>query len=121
VEIGYIRYNPFHRGAEQEVFPQAAARAPTLLYNFKNVALLSPEEYEALGLTPAHWRPSAGHCYRFVLMRPELDGVLCSFSTPAHVTELVDAMSAGALTDEEHVYMCDLADLAKGEAELEPR
>jgi hypothetical protein len=118
VQIGFIRYNAFHRGAEREIFPRVAARSPSLLYNFKSNERLSDAEYEALGLPETYWRPDATDYYRFALARPELDGILCAPRTPKEVVELLESVERGPLTEEEHTYLCDLADVAKGKASL---
>jgi hypothetical protein len=120
VHIGFVRYNPHHRGAEEDVFPRISGRTPTLVYNFNSVRSLPDAEYAALGLSSAYWRPAATDYYRFALARPEIDGILCSFAAPEEVRALVDMSHGEPLTDEERAYLCDLAALAKGEARVDP-
>jgi hypothetical protein len=92
-DISYVRYNAAHAGARAEVFPLLSANPPTLLYSFKST-------------TPFFTGPSdpavrvTDH-YRFVLTRPELDGILCSPTRPAMVTELADALDEGPLDEAE--------------------
>jgi hypothetical protein len=119
VDIGFIRYNALHRGAEKDVFPHVPARRRSLLYNFTSThGYLRPERYAALGLSGAHWQPKVTDYYRFVLARREIDGLLCAPRSPREVEALVRAMEEGGLTEEERVYIRDLADLSKGEARL---
>jgi hypothetical protein len=117
VDVGFVRYNPIHRGAERDVFPRVVARGPTLLYNFNSVrGRPSAEQYARLGLSGDHWRPGPTDYYRFALAQPELDGVLCALSTPAHVRSLAETMCGDVLTEEESRYLRQLADLsARGE------
>jgi hypothetical protein len=121
VDIGFIRYNAMHRGAEKDVFPHIPRRKAnrSLLYNFKSVdGFLPAERYAALGLSGDHWRPKATDYYRFALARPEIDGLLCAPHDPRKVEELALALEEGPLTEEERTYIRDLADLARGKARL---
>jgi hypothetical protein len=56
--------------------------------------------------------------YRFVLGRPELDGLLCALGEERHVAELDAALAEGPLDEEDLQYMRDLGDLAAGRARL---
>jgi aryl-alcohol dehydrogenase-like predicted oxidoreductase len=119
VDIAFIRYNALHRGAEKDVFPHVPKRRRPLLYNFKSThGFLRADDYAALGLSSAHWQPRVTDYYRFVLARPEIDGILCAPREVREVEALARAMEEGPLTEEERVYIRDLADLAKGEARL---
>jgi aryl-alcohol dehydrogenase-like predicted oxidoreductase len=119
IDIAYCRYNVVHRGAEVDLFPLLDRRSPTLLYNFINTqGYLRPARYDELRLSKNHWRPAVTDYYRFVLTRPELDGVLCAPSKPDHVRALAEALDLGPLTDEEVAYIRDLADLDRGHASL---
>jgi hypothetical protein len=119
VDIGFVRYNPGHRGAEREVFDTLGAATPALLYNFKSTDhFLREDQYAALGISPDHWRPHRTDYYRFALSRPQVDGILCALDTPSQVADLADALARGPLDDDERGYLCDLADLARGVATL---
>jgi hypothetical protein len=119
VKIGFIRYNPFHRGAEEEVFPRIVGGVPARVYNFNSMQKLSEVQYAALKLPEGYWRPAPSEYYRYALVRPELDGILFAPQTPEELRDSLDGVARGPLTEEEHAYLGDLADLAKGEAELD--
>ena len=119
VDIGFVRYNALHLGAEKDCFPHVPRRRKALLYNFTSTqGFLKPGQHAALGLTPEHWQPEITDYYRFVLGRPEVDGLLCAPRTPEQVDAMVRAVEQGGLTEEERVYIRDLADLSMGKARL---
>jgi hypothetical protein len=119
VDIGFIRYNPRHLGAEKDIFPHLPKRPRALLFNFTSThAFLRPEEYAPLGVPEGHWRPPITDYYRFALARPEIDGLLCSPRTPKQVEALARAVEEGPLTEEERIYMRDLAELSAGTARM---
>ena len=119
VDIGFVRYNALHPGAEKDFFPHVPARRKALLYNFTSTqGFLRPERYAQLGMTDAYWQPAITDYYRFVLERPEINGLLCAPRTPAEVDGMLEALEAGGLTEEERVYMRDLAELSMGKARL---
>jgi hypothetical protein len=119
VDLAFVRYNTLHRGAEKDLFPHAPRRRRTLVYNFTSThGFLRPERYEELGLTADHWQPSVTDHYRFALAHKEIDGLLCAPKTTAELDALGRALEAGPLTEEETIYLADLADLALGKASL---
>ena len=116
VDLAYIRYNPVHPGASSDLFPHLAAPPRrTLLYNFKNtVGYIPAERYAELGLNDDYWQPEITDYYRFVLTRPEIDGILCSPTTPTQIEALARALEEGPLDDEEEKYILDLTLLDHG-------
>ena len=58
--------------------------------------------------------------HRFALTRPELDGLLCSPSTPKEIAAPAAALEEGPLDAEEEKYLMDLARLNEGKARLMP-
>src|SRR5215831_7701702 len=119
VDLAFIRYNPTHIAARSDVFPQLTPWSPTLLYNFKStLGFMAAERYTELGLNDEYWRPEITDYYRFALTRPEIDGLLCSPTTPREVKELSRALEAGPLDEEEENYLIDLATLDTGRAVL---
>jgi len=118
LDLAYIRYNPLHPGAARDLFPHVTDTQP-FLFNFKSTnGLLRPEHYAKFGIDESFWRPHATDYYRFALTQPALDGVLCSLSNAGEVRELADALAKGPLDDEDHDYMLQLGELARGEAKL---
>lgn len=119
VDVAFIRYNPTHTGARSDVFPHLIQQPRTLLYNFKStLGFIRPERYAELGLNDEYWRPEITDYYRFALTRPEIDGLLCSPTTPREVKALSNALEEGPLDEEEEQYLIDLAALDEGRAVL---
>jgi aryl-alcohol dehydrogenase-like predicted oxidoreductase len=119
VDIGFVRYNALHRGAEEDLFPRLPRSRRSLLYNFTSTTgFLPPADYGQLGLSADYWQPTITDYYRFVLARPEIDGLLCAPREPEQVRELARALEQGPLTDEEMDYIRDLADLMRGAVKL---
>ena len=117
-DIAFARYNPAHLGARDDLFPHLAASS-TLVFNFNSLADRVIEEDRArLGLAPQFWLPRPEDYYRFALLRPELDGVLCAPGTPDEVTALRDALKAGPLSQSENDHLIRLADLSLGRVRL---
>jgi hypothetical protein len=84
------------------------------VFNFKSVMAQVPRsQFEALGLPPGYWWPEAVDHYRFVMTQPELDGVLCSPSTPEEVRGLVRGLERGGVSAEEEEYMIWLSGLTQ--------
>ncbi len=121
LDIVYIRYNTVHPGARVDLFGHLTEKRSDLLFNFKNtIGFIPPSRYARLGLGEDHWRPKFTDHYRFILSRPEFDGILCAMGTPDHVEQLARALEEGPLDEEEEQYMLDLALLDQGKAELGP-
>jgi hypothetical protein len=112
IDIAFIRYNPGHPGAQLDVMPHVAPDTKTRVYNFKSTeSFVAPARMRALGLHDDFWYPDPTDYYRFALTRPEIDGVLCSPSTPTELHALETALALGPLDDEEERYLIDLARL----------
>jgi hypothetical protein len=122
LDIAFVRYNPPHPGAREDLFPHVRPRGDgrrCLLYNFKStVGHLDDAEYGKFGVSPEFWRPHITDYYRFALTEPALDGILCAPYTPAEVQGLADAMERGPLSDEDHQYLLDLGELVRGTARV---
>lgn len=121
VDISFLRYNAEHMGAEVDVFPFVPQSSPKpLLYSFKSVSAYVPESVLAsIGLPKEKWRPEVTDHYRFVLSRPEVDGVLCALTSNDEIDALIAALGRGPLTEEENEYLKGLSALASGRAQLE--
>jgi aryl-alcohol dehydrogenase-like predicted oxidoreductase len=107
-DILHIRYNAAHRGAEEDVFPQAApepADRPGIV-NFTATrwgTLMRPD--------PAEERtPTAGDCYRFALTRPEVDLCLTGPRNRADVVAALEAVAKGPMDEEELAWMRRVGD-----------
>ena len=107
IDVAFVRYNTAHPGAQRDVFPHLSSKRMTRVFGFT-----STHGHRAPALVRDHgddiWIPEITDHYRFALSRPELDGILCSPTEPAHVAELVAAMERGALSREEEEHMIQL-------------
>jgi hypothetical protein len=94
--------------------------ARTLLFNFKSTfGYVPPAEMEAMGLHGSvYWHPQITDHYRFVLSRPEFDGILIGPRTPEDLGGIAEALANGPLTEEAQAYLLDVALVARGEAEV---
>lgn len=111
LDIGFIRYNPRHPGAQRDVFPYLPSLGSTPLFGFKSTMFHVPTDFlERVSLT--HWRPAITDHYRFALSAPRMQGILASPMTPTELIQIGDALAAGALLPEEQDYMIRLAALA---------
>jgi hypothetical protein len=112
LDIGYIRYNSAHPGAKSDLFPYFRPTRSTLIFNFKSVmSQVTKEAFDALKLPKTHWLPDVCDYYRFVLSRPEIDGVLCSPLQPEEVRGLAKALDQPPLSAEQEQYMIWLSSL----------
>lgn len=108
LDIAFVRYNPLHPGARDDLFPALAGERACLLYNFN-----STRGHLLTGAVPTAaagemWIPRVPDYYRFALSRPAVDGLLCAFTRPEEVGELVAALAEGPLSPEEEDYMIAL-------------
>jgi hypothetical protein len=122
VDIGYVRYNATHPGAEKDLFPVLRAKPnKSKLFAFATtLGHVKPKRFDELGLEKQYWRPVHTDHYRFALSRSEVSGVLCAPSSPAEIQDTVRALEKPPLTDEEIAYVKNLAALAAGNATLDP-
>lgn len=114
LDISYIRYNSAHAGALTDLLPYLPPYRSNLVFNFKSVfSMVARGTLDSLGLPKTYWCPDPSDYYRFVLSRPEIDGVLCSLLEPQEVTELARALDKGPLSDAEQQYMMRLSSLVR--------
>lgn len=113
VDVLFVRYNSRHPGARLDFFPHLKkAGRSTKIFNFKSThSYQTPEAFHALGVDRDMWLPPLVDYYRFVLCRPEVDGILCAPQTPAEVEALVEAYEAGPLPEDEENHLLALANI----------
>jgi hypothetical protein len=110
-DLCLARYNSFHKGAREDLFPHVAQRR-ALLYNFKStLGWVSPEMVAKLDLDPQTWQPSVADHYRYVLAQPEIDGLLVRLDVEEHLSDFIDAIDEGPLTPEEIAHFDLLTEL----------
>jgi hypothetical protein len=122
VDLAFVRYNPVHANARNDVYATAKSHDDgrrCLLYNFKStIGCMTDPEYDTHGIGPDFWRPHVTDYYRFAFTQPAVDGVLCSLPTAESIRELADALAKGALDEDDEQYLLDLAALSAGSARL---
>lgn len=112
VDLCYVRYNPGHTGARDDLFPRLAAlRAP--VFNFKSGhGFVSHARLRELKVDSKLWSPDAPDYYRYALSRPQLDGLLFSVRSRRELVELDAALGRGGLTADEEAHLEELAVIA---------
>ena len=122
IYIGFVRYNPVHAGARDDVYATTRTHEQgrrCLLYNFKStIGHLDDADFAKLGIGADFWRPHITDYYRFAFTQAAVDGVLCSFPTAQAIREFSDAMAKGPLHEDDEQYLLDLAALKSGVARL---
>jgi hypothetical protein len=123
VDIAFVRYNPAHAGALKDLFPHVRSHVPasgaagngkaagTLLFCFNSTsAYVTAEELKGMALTEHPSRtPEITDHYRFVLTRPEVNGILMAPETPEELEGIGRALAKGPLTEEEEGYLVGVA------------
>lgn len=108
-----IRYNAAHRGAEGEIFSslpaEAEARPGIIAYTATRWGMLLKPQ----GDLPAM---SAPECYRFALMHPAVDVVLCGAQNYEELEENAAGVRAGSLPPERLAEIKRFGDAVRGTA-----
>lgn len=111
-DLVFVRYNAQHPGARFDLFPHLKPARTTRIFNFKSTYGYQPAaEFHKMGVDPELWFPARTDYYRFVMCRPELDGILCAPTTPAEVEGAVAAYELGPLPQDEEEHLLALAKL----------
>ena len=100
-DLVMFRYNPVHRGAEDDIFPHlpvsAVGRPLVATYTSTRWGhLLDPTKMPD-GESPV----SARDCYRYALSHPEVDMVIAGPGNEEQLEEAISALRAGPLDEEE--------------------
>lgn len=117
IDAAFVRYNPLHPGAREDLFPALPSERACRVYNFN-----STRGHQLTGSVPAAvagemWIPRVPDYYRFALSRPEVDGLLCAFNGPQEIAELAAALEEGPLSADEEDYMIELVAEVKREVD----
>lgn len=116
----FVRYNAVHPGAFFDFFPSVPAKRKNLVFNFKStLGYVSEEAAKTAGIPDDVWLPSAADHYRFVLTRPEFDGVLCAPRTPTEMTGIVEALAEGPFNAEDENHFIALAEAVGAKRRVE--
>ena len=110
VDLGYVRYNPAHPRAKEDLFPKLRDGKRPPLYNFKSQRGYVPHAVlEQKKIDRALWYPDAPDYYRYALSRPQMDGLLFALEKPSQLRELDDALKQGGLLPAEEEHLEELA------------
>ncbi|MBN1607636.1 MAG: aldo/keto reductase [Polyangiaceae bacterium] len=110
LDLLMVRYNAAHPGAEQDVFPHLAKRAPAIV-------AYTATSWRKLLRRPSGWEgpvPTAGDCYRFCLTSPHVDVVLTAPKNRAELAENLAALDKGPLSEEELRTMYEFGRMVHG-------
>ncbi len=108
LDILMMRYNAAHRGAEQDIFPHVAAHNPGIVsYTATRWRYLLKRPK---GYPKGERLPTAGECYRFVLMNPHVHVCLMGPSNEKQFDENIACLNDGPLNAEDHAFLCKIGD-----------
>ncbi len=112
-----VRYNAAHRGAADAVFPAARAhhRAVIAYTATRWGSLLDPKS-----LPVSERAPSGSDCYRFVLSHPAVTSCLFAPANDAEMTEALDAIDRGPMSDDELAWMMRVGDAVRAHLRRAP-
>lgn len=106
-DVLMLRYNAAHRGAETEIFPRLSEPKPGVIaYTATRWGDLLKSRSD-LGFEKGM---TASECYRFALMHPAVDAVLCGARTFAELQEDVDGIADGPLSEERYQEVVSFGD-----------
>lgn len=118
-DVAFVRYNPTHPGAREDLFPSLSRESASAVFNFSSTnGHLSRNRLRALGLSNHQWLPKVTDYYRFAISRPEIAGLLCALRTGREIRALERALATGPLAEDEETYLINLSRLDRGEVEL---
>jgi hypothetical protein len=111
VDIGFVRSNPRHPGALDEVYARLQpGSAP--VYNFNSAAgVVAADRLRGLGVDDRYWTPTFADGYRFALTPEAVCGLLCSFADVAELEHALEGLERGALELDEMDHMVAMAAL----------
>lgn len=109
--VWHVRYNAVHRGAEREVFPCLASRAPSgrpglVTYTTTRWGQLC----DPSRTPPGEATPSGTDCYRFALTQPALDLCLAGPADREKLRQALLALEKGPMSEEELAWMRRVGD-----------
>ncbi|MBZ5595586.1 MAG: aldo/keto reductase [Acidobacteriia bacterium] len=102
-DVLHFRYNAAHTGAEHDIFPSlpGESRPGMAAYTATSWKQLMDSKRVPMG----EKTPRASDCYRFVLARPEVDVCMTGPSNAEQMTEALEALRRGPMSDEELAWM----------------
>ena len=107
-DVFHIRYNPAHRGAETDCFPQLKGvdRPGIVSYTATRWGFLLNPKYMPKGETALN----AHDCYRFVLSNPDIDICLCGPKNIDQMKSALRSLELGPLSSQEMIRIKSIGD-----------
>jgi aryl-alcohol dehydrogenase-like predicted oxidoreductase len=99
IDVLHVRYNPAHRGAENDVFPYFAYEDRPGIVSFTATRwgkLLNPKK-----MPPGEMPLTAAECYRYVLSNPIVDVCMMGIRNLEQLRENLEQIERGPLKAEE--------------------
>lgn len=107
IDYFHFRYNAVHRGAEEDIFPQAKAKQTGLVsFTATSWRQLINEKKMPQGVAPL----ASGDCYRFVLSRNEIDCCMMGVKNTSQLSENFRQIDMGPLDEEELEHIRRIGD-----------
>ena len=111
IAVWHLRYNAVHRGAEREVFPALADRAPrerpgVVTYTTTRWGHLC----DPARMPPGEATPTGTDCYRFALSQPAVDLCLSGPGSTEEMRAALLALEKGPMSEDELAWMRRVGD-----------
>ncbi|MBW2441651.1 MAG: aldo/keto reductase [Deltaproteobacteria bacterium] len=107
-DLFHVRYNPAHRGAENDIFPHLTGddRPGIVSYTATRWGqLLNPKK-----MPPGDSVPASSDCYRFVLSNPAVDVCMCGPKNLEQMRAALKALELGPLDEADMERMQRIGD-----------
>lgn len=107
-DLFHVRYNPAHRGAEEDIFPHMTGgdRPGIVTYTATRWGqLLNPKK-----MPPGDAVPASSDCYRFVLSNPAVDVCMCGPRNLEQMRAALSSLELGPLGEEDMERMRRIGD-----------
>ncbi|AUX24800.1 aldo/keto reductase [Sorangium cellulosum] len=118
VDLLMIRYNAAHPGAERDVFPHLPVERPGIV----TYTTTSWGQLLDRALVPQGERvPTATDCYRFVLSNPDVNACWAGPRDAGQLDQALAALDAGAMSEEELVWMRRVGAVVRDKTKLRAR
>jgi hypothetical protein len=119
VDLAVLGVRPSNYYLRDAVLRSLSADTPVPVYSMGvGIDLLPESRLKELGIGADKWRPTFQEYLRYAFFEPGVSGAIFDVATIRALETAIDALEQGPLTDDEHTYLEDLADVHRGSAEL---